>query len=605
MLYFFIGILASVFGPSLSAQNTDLIIASQNGTKGKFIGVWKDKKESECVIVGDTWSEFTKRWKDLSENKGFRLIDLNIVTVGGKTSYNGIFQKGSGKYALFQHKSWDDFTKKWKELSGQGQRLIDIETFVDGGKRYYTGVYRGGSGKYALYQYKSWGDFTKKWKELSEQGQRLIDIETFTSGGKQYYTGVFQEGSGKYALFQYEGWDKFTDKWEELNKEDQRLIDVETFKSGGKTYYATAANYDQVKADPDLAELHRKFAWITTIDDHEVTNDTWSAGAENHQPGEGPYVDRRNAAYQAYLEWMPIRLDVPATPAETRLYRRFQFGQLADLLLLDLRQYRDQQGGAAEAYLAGRQMTGTDQYDWLTTQLADTTSHQWRLIGNSVQFMRVVYPFAGFAPNGDGTYRNFDAWDGYGTQRAALQSVLAGHASDYDAVFLTGDIHSTWASELPLWSGAGAPTGGSVGVEFVCTSVTSDNLNEILGQPPRNPTSLFLEGGILSANPHIKLLEFDSHGCSVVEVTDAYTQCDWYYTSDRTSNTATVSHAFSYRTMAGTKTVAAAPGRIVDDCLPPVEVPEFSGPAVLPLVAVAGVGAALALRRRAEQPATA
>lgn len=359
------------------------------------------------------------------------------------------------------------------------------------------------------------------------------------------------------------------------------------------------------KADPDLAELHRKFAWITTIDDHEVTNDTWSAGAENHQPGEGPYVDRRNAAYQAYLEWMPIRLDVPATPAETRLYRRFQFGQLADLLMLDLRQYRDQQGGAAEAYLAGRQMTGTDQYDWLTTQLADTTSHQWRLIGNSVQFMRVVYPFAGFAPNGDGTYRNFDAWDGYGTQRAALQSVLAGHASDYDAVFLTGDIHSTWASELPLWSGAGAPTGGSVGVEFVCTSVTSDNLNEILGQPPRNPTSLFLEGGILSANPHIKLLEFDSHGCSVVEVTDAYTQCDWYYTSDRTSNTATVSHAFSYRTMAGTKTVAAAPGRIVDDCLPPVEVPEFSGPAVLPLVAVAGVGAALALRRRAEQPATA
>ena len=65
----------------------------------------------------------------------------------------------------------------------------------------------------------------------------------------------------------------------------------------------------QYKTDPDLQEAHRQHPWITVWDDHEVANNTWRDGAANHNPeqGEGEWTERRDAAVQAYYEWMPIR----------------------------------------------------------------------------------------------------------------------------------------------------------------------------------------------------------------------------------------------------------------------------------------------------------
>jgi len=55
------------------------------------------------------------------------------------------------------------------------------------------------------------------------------------------------------------------------------------------------------KADPDLALAHRRHPWITIFDDHEVANNAWKDGAENHTEGtEGTFASRRRAAYQAY-----------------------------------------------------------------------------------------------------------------------------------------------------------------------------------------------------------------------------------------------------------------------------------------------------------------
>ena len=61
------------------------------------------------------------------------------------------------------------------------------------------------------------------------------------------------------------------------------------------------------KTDPDLGRLHERYAFVTMIDDHEVADNSWAEGAVNHNPGEGDYVTRRAAAFQAYFEWMPIR----------------------------------------------------------------------------------------------------------------------------------------------------------------------------------------------------------------------------------------------------------------------------------------------------------
>jgi len=304
------------------------------------------------------------------------------------------------------------------------------------------------------------------------------------------------------------------------------------------------------KADPDLQSLHAKTAFITTIDDHEIANDTYRTGAQNHQPAtEGDFTARRNAGYQAYLEWMPIRVAV-ASPAETRFYRRLRFGTLADLTMLDLRQYRDPPADATSPAARNdpaRTILGSDEEAFVGTVLAAPSPPRWRLFGNSVQIMEVKYP-AGFTIAEDGSRRNFDAWDGYTADRAQLLQAVAANAAAWDAVFLTGDIHSTWAANLPLAPFAVPTPSPSVATEFVCTSVTSDNLNEILGLPPRNATSLGFEGAIRATNPHVKLIEFDSHGYSVVDVTGERVQCDWFYVSDRTNPNATQAPAFSYLT---------------------------------------------------------
>ena len=331
------------------------------------------------------------------------------------------------------------------------------------------------------------------------------------------------------------------------------------------------------KADPDLAALHAACAWVTAIDDHEVANDTWRDGAENHQADEGDFRARRRAAYRAYLEWMPIR-ERSADDGETRLYRTLRFGTLADLVVLDLRSHRDRQlqrpQPYSEAANPARTMLGTAQRAFLGAELARPA--RWKLVANSVQMMTVNYPGA-FYPTGRTTGptgataigRNVDAWDGYTAERAAVLADAA--ASAADTVFLTGDIHSTWAADLPAVEG-----GRSVATEFVCTSVTSDNLNEILGLPPRSPASLGFEGGVRALSPDVRLLEFDSHGASVVDVTAERVQCDWFFVSDRTDPAATVSAAYSAQSVHGQRRVTPvlplyAPAPVVDDVDEPAE----------------------------------
>jgi hypothetical protein len=69
------------------------------------------------------------------------------------------------------------------------------------------------------------------------------------------------------------------------------------------------------------------------------------------------------------------------------------------------------------------------------------------------------------------------------------------------------------------------------GVELVATSVTSNNLDDLTGSPPRT-TSVAVEDAIKASNRHVKYLDFDSHGYSVLTITPQETQMDWYVTSD-------------------------------------------------------------------------
>jgi len=96
------------------------------------------------------------------------------------------------------------------------------------------------------------------------------------------------------------------------------------------------ARHAQYKTEPELQAAHAAAPWIVVWDDHEIANDCWTGGAENHQPNEGVWAERKRAALQAYYEWMPIREPAPGRAFEA-INRAFQFGDLANLVMLETR----------------------------------------------------------------------------------------------------------------------------------------------------------------------------------------------------------------------------------------------------------------------------
>ena len=329
----------------------------------------------------------------------------------------------------------------------------------------------------------------------------------------------------------------------------------------------------QYKRDQDLQALHAKAPFIVTWDDHESANDSYRTGAENHQPEtEGRWAARRRSAYRAYDEWMPVRMgDTVKLGDGTGLFRRLRFGTLAELSMLDLRTYRSKQAEQAafpvpspdgQVSDPSRTITGDAQMAWLKDSLAASRA-QWKLVGNPVMIAPVVFPplpsdvtsavndVTGLLPE-DGLPYNVDQWDGYTADRREIFRHLTDQGVN-DTVFLTGDIHSAWACDLPLDAGT-YPVTRSVATEFVCTSVTSTNLDDITGSPPRT-SSLAVEAGIQANNRHVKYLNFDDHGYSVLDVTSKRTQMDYYVISDRRDRGATSMWTASWATAANTQQV--------------------------------------------------
>ncbi|WP_433571093.1 alkaline phosphatase D family protein [Streptomyces sp. CA-251247] len=313
------------------------------------------------------------------------------------------------------------------------------------------------------------------------------------------------------------------------------------------------------KTDPDLQALHAAHPVVAIWDDHEIANDAWSGGAENHTPGtEGDYAARAAAARRAYFEWMPVRASTEGT-----VYRRLRFGKLADLHLLDLRSFRSQQSSIGNGGVddPDRTITGRAQLDWLKAGLAGSDA-AWKLVGTSVMISPVAFgalpahllePIAELLglPKG-GLAINVDQWDGYTDDRRELLAHLTQRGIK-NTVFLTGDIHMAWANDVPV-KAATYPLSPSAATEFVVTSVTSDNLDDILHVAP-GTVSVVAQAAVRAANRHVKWLDMDSHGYGVLDVTAERSQMDYYVLSDKKKREATATWARSYRTLNGTQKV--------------------------------------------------
>ena len=302
------------------------------------------------------------------------------------------------------------------------------------------------------------------------------------------------------------------------------------------------ARYATYRTDPDLQEAHRQHPFITVWDDHELANNAWRDGAGNHQPAsEGDWLVRRAAAWRAYLEWMPIREQTDFAP---RLYRTFRFGGLADLIMLDTRSLRDQQVAADDLTRLGdpaRTMLGAAQEGWLADQLREShrSQTQWRLLGQQVMFSRM-------APVGQ-KVRNGDSWDGYQGARDRVLDMLQQHRIG-DVVILTGDVHSSWAMDVPrsAWDGYSAQSGaGSLAVEVTTPAISSPPIFAADGQGRERAAALRV------LLPHVKFMDGENRGYVVLDVTRERAHVDYFFVPTVQQRSSAEAHVAAFVTERG------------------------------------------------------
>ncbi|MEV6795514.1 alkaline phosphatase D family protein [Streptomyces sp. NPDC051320] len=221
--------------------------------------------------------------------------------------------------------------------------------------------------------------------------------------------------------------------------------------------------YAQYRTDPDLQAMHAHAPWVVTFDDHEVDNDY--AGQVPQDPSKqshDAFGRRITAAYQAYYEHMPVRATAVPDGPHIQMYRRFDYGRLIRLNVLDTRQFRSNQAttqsGAQDPKLT---MLGAAQHRWLLDGLRRSPA-RWNVIASQIMMAETDLQL------GTGKLWYYDAWDGYQAERNAL---MAQFQQVRNPLVLSGDRHFTMISDLK--KDFAEPSSAVVGAEFVGTSISS------------------------------------------------------------------------------------------------------------------------------------
>jgi alkaline phosphatase D len=342
--------------------------------------------------------------------------------------------------------------------------------------------------------------------------------------------------------------------------------------------------YRQYRSDEQLQKAHQLKPFIGVWDDHEVANDAYKDGAENHQPNEGDFNARKLSAIQVWHEYLPARVTDNA-----KIYRNFEIAGLVNLVMLDTRivgrdkqlsytDYLTQTGLNTNAFLAAwqnpqRTILGQEQKSWLGGKLAGSTA-KWQVLGNQVlmgkmympaELLLMVAQIAGGSANAallaqfnvlvtqlvviksrllqnDPTLTaaekarvqtvlpyNLDAWDGYPAEREAVYAAANGKK----LVSLAGDTHNAWYSDLTDIAGRKA------GTEFATASVTSPGFEAIFGSDPA--TVAGFQQAIALLIDDLQYLDAAQRGYIMASFTATQAKSEWKYVSTiATKNIATV-----------------------------------------------------------------
>jgi alkaline phosphatase D len=228
--------------------------------------------------------------------------------------------------------------------------------------------------------------------------------------------------------------------------------------------------YALYKSDPLLQAAHAVCPWVVTWDDHEVENNYANLNPQDPIDAAG-FAERRAAAYQVWWEHMPVRL-APPIDENLTIYRQVKWGGLVNMLVLDGRQYRNDQAcgdavlqvtpACEEASLPDRTILGTQQETWVAENVVSDST--WTVLANQTVMTDIRLGAA---------ILNYDQWDGYAPSRDRLLETVA-TAQAKNLIVLTGDIHLGGVGQLTTTSDPETPRG----IEFVATSISSSgNVN--------------------------------------------------------------------------------------------------------------------------------
>ncbi len=333
--------------------------------------------------------------------------------------------------------------------------------------------------------------------------------------------------------------------------------------------------YASYRADRDLRRLHQNFPVISMWDDHEIANDSWKGGAQNHQAAEGDYFVRKKIAEQVYREWMPVRDRV----SDQQSWSNYQIGTLASLMVTESRLTgRDQPAELAAAFAGAadipatlaafrddvwqdpsRSMLGDVQSKWLADTMKASTSSgtHWQLWAQQCVMGSLKLPpetgnwispdapdfvrrraLAGLAAAQAGLPFNFDAWDGYPVARDG--HLRAAQAADADLIVLSGDSHNGWAFDLSV-------DGQAAGVEFAGHSVTSPGFESFAPATP----SKDIAAALMRSNDQLRWADSGSRGYMSVELTPQEAQSNWHSLATITKRSTAIAGTSTQRVQKG------------------------------------------------------
>jgi alkaline phosphatase D len=325
--------------------------------------------------------------------------------------------------------------------------------------------------------------------------------------------------------------------------------------------------YAIYRTDKGLQALHAAAPFIAVWDDHEVCNDTYKNGAQNHNKSEGDFFERRAAAIQAYYEWLPIR--PPYGEQKPEIYRSFDFGNLLSLHMLDTRvigrdkqlSYNDYQDSVTkqldikqfskDLYNPKRTLLGKAQMSWLQ-KTVNQSSSQWQMLGQQVLMAKMLIPVEVFT-GGDiteapkriaalkslkDTYNteasltseqqqrlasvmpyNLDAWDGYPKEREDLYALFS--TQNKRLVVVAGDTHNAWHNELK------DDKGNTVGVEFATPGISSPGMEKYLKLDNNN--AQVVAENLSSLIAELKYCNLHQRGYMLITITPESSNAKWHF----------------------------------------------------------------------------